>query len=71
MAAACMHTSLDCNPGSATIALEQTYPWFALYVRSRHEKHVQAHLESKGYRTSLPLGEMLPYPQFRTNLGEY
>ena len=57
MAAACIQTPMDCNPGSGTIALEQTYPWFALYVRSRHEKHVQTHLVSKGYRTSLPLAK--------------
>jgi transcription antitermination factor NusG len=30
-------------------------PWFALVVRSRHEKSVKTILESKGYRTALPL----------------
>lgn len=30
-------------------------PWLAVVVRSRHEKSVKTILESKGYRTSLPL----------------
>jgi len=30
-------------------------PWLALVVRSRHEKSVKTVLDSKGYRTSLPL----------------
>jgi len=30
-------------------------PWHALIVRSRHEKSVKAILDSKGYKTSLPL----------------
>lgn len=30
-------------------------PWHALVVRSRHEKSVKAILDSKGYKTSLPL----------------
>jgi len=31
------------------------HPWLALVVRSRHEKSVKAILDSKGYRTSVPL----------------
>ena len=31
------------------------YPWLALVVRSRHEKSVKTILESKGYRTTVPL----------------
>jgi len=31
------------------------HPWLALVVRSRHEKSVKTILDSKGYRTSLPL----------------
>jgi transcription antitermination factor NusG len=31
------------------------YPWFALWVRSRHEKTVADILEGKGYETFLPM----------------
>jgi len=32
-----------------------TDTWFALYVKSRHEKSVQKILDYKGYRTSVPV----------------
>lgn len=32
-----------------------TYPWFALYVKSHHEKAVAAALHNKGYSDFLPL----------------
>src|SRR5580700_11033376 len=31
------------------------HPWLAVIVRSRHEKCVKTILDSKGYRTSVPL----------------
>lgn len=31
------------------------YPWYALWVRSRHEKSVAAILAGKGYQTFLPM----------------
>ncbi len=33
------------------------YPWFALSVKSRHEKHVSFHLQQRGYQELLPLYE--------------
>jgi|ERR1700728_2223902 transcriptional antiterminator RfaH len=32
-----------------------SHPWFAVIVRSRHEKSVKTILDAKGYKTSLPL----------------
>jgi len=36
-------------------SLPQTYRWYALHVRSRHEKSVRAQLEAKEYSVFLPL----------------
>jgi transcription antitermination factor NusG len=33
----------------------ETLPWFALYVRPRHEKRVTFLLEEKGFKTFLPM----------------
>ena len=34
--------------------VEPRFPWFALYVKSRHEKHVAASLTAKDYECFLP-----------------
>ncbi len=39
----------------ADVRLVCDQPWFALFVRSRHEKSVQRILDYKGYQTSVPL----------------
>ena len=33
---------------------KSAFPWFAVYVKHRHEKHVLLGLESKGYESFLP-----------------
>jgi transcription antitermination factor NusG len=48
MAAACAFSISD-----QTMPAER--PWLAMAVRSRHEKSVKTILDSKGYRTALPL----------------
>jgi len=39
----------------ASLMPASVHPWWALVVRSRHEKSVKTILDSKGYRTALPL----------------
>jgi transcription antitermination factor NusG len=35
--------------------LNSSLPWFAVYVKSRHEKHVDVTLAQKGYESFLPM----------------
>ena len=56
MAAACAFSIA--SPRMADIWSDSpvaVHPWLALVVRSRHEKSVKTILDSKGYRTSVPL----------------
>lgn len=56
MAAACSYSMQPLGGGqTAESASAPEHPWFALVVRSRHEKSVKTILEAKGYRTALPL----------------
>ena len=56
MAAACPFSILSPHGGqTANLTAASGYPWLALVVRSRHEKSVKTILDSKGYRTALPL----------------
>ena len=42
------------DPPTAPVSAA-AFPWFALYVKSRHEKHVALHLERRGYEGLVPL----------------
>jgi transcription antitermination factor NusG len=56
MAAACAFSILSPREGqTADLTAASGNSWLALVVRSRHEKSVQTILDSKGYRTSVPL----------------
>jgi transcription antitermination factor NusG len=59
MAAACLYAMLLLQEQQTVTAPNRVPasgpPWLALVVRSRHEKSVQTILDSKGYRTSVPL----------------
>jgi transcription antitermination factor NusG len=56
MAAACAFSIGSPREGQTSgLAAAAEHPWLALVVRSRHEKSVKTILDSKGYRTALPL----------------
>jgi transcription antitermination factor NusG len=56
MAAACAYSVLSPHEGlTANLTASCAPPWLALVVKSRHEKSVKTILDSKGYRTALPL----------------
>jgi len=56
MAAACAFSALSRPDGqTADLTVPSGNPWLALVVKSRHEKSVKKILDSKGYRTALPL----------------
>jgi transcription antitermination factor NusG len=56
MAAACAFSVLSPREGqTADLTAASGNSWLALVVRSRHEKSVKTILDSKGYRTALPL----------------
>ena len=56
MAAACPISLVSPHAGqTADLTAASGSAWLALVVRSRHEKSVKTILDSKGYRTALPL----------------
>lgn len=56
MAAACAFSNLSPRGGQISdLTAASVHSWLALVVRSRHEKSVKTILDSKGYRTALPL----------------
>jgi transcription termination/antitermination protein NusG len=56
MAAACAYSILSSHEGQIPDLITPTErSWLALVVRSRHEKSVKTLLDSKGYRTAVPL----------------
>jgi transcription antitermination factor NusG len=56
MAAACPFPNLSRRVGQTfDLSAASLHPWLALVVRSRHEKSVKTILDSKGYRTAVPL----------------
>ena len=56
MAAACPISIISPHAGqTADLTAASGNEWLALVVRSRHEKSVKTILDSKGYRTALPL----------------